>query len=590
MKHCLLLILFSLLLTQSLFAQTYDYRHPWYAPFSQTSIWNTPIGSGATLVNANLPSSYYVCVDEEWQIRVNTATSTSQPVNTPSAWGTRWPGNAAWWQGTMFVPNSLIIPDAAPPSTPNACATFLMPDKETLIQLEPACRAVANQPIVGYRFGTDYSIFSAGPGGTHFGSSLSAFGGSIRLGELTGTEPIRHALKLNIWGNYLYYSGTNPGFRWPATTTDGCASTCYTGTNPKMVMGTLVTIPQSVTATSLGLTTTVAQKLLTALKNYGAYIVDNSDWDDYDWSVEKGVIDEVQTQLGVSMCNSTGSYHADMQKLIAQMKIVDNNTASTVGGGGTPVTSLAKPFCTEAMSIAITPVTIAGTNKKYKIPYFQASTYQWTVVGGTIVSYPEPNSIIINWGTNTSGTLTATVSNEYINLSTSLSVLPIELMRFEGRNIGSKNILTWQTATESNFSHFDLERSNNGKDFIKIGEIKAKGTNANYQFEDNEAKGNQYYRLKINDLDASFEYSKIIAIQSKNVSKVRIYPSITNGFLSIENAASYEVVNTFGQFVLSNFNLDNLEKIDISTLPNGIYFISGLDIEGTSFLEKIVKQ
>ena len=94
----------------------------------------------------------------------------------------------------------------------------------------------------------------------------------------------------------------------------------------------------------------------------------------------------------------------------------------------------------------------------------------------------------------------------------------------------------------------------------------------------------------INDLDASFEYSKIIAIQSKNVSKVRIYPSITNGFLSIENAASIEVVNAFGQLVLSNFNLDNLEKIDISTLPNGIYFISGLDIEGTSFLEKIVKE
>jgi hypothetical protein len=141
-------LIFSLSIILKVAAQSYDYRNPWYAPFAQTSIWNTPIGSNAVLVNAGLPSSYYVCTDDEWLIRVDAATASMQPVNTPSSWGTRWPGNSAWWQGTMLVPNNLIIPDAAPPSTPNACSVFLMPDKQTIIQLEPTCRAVANQPIV----------------------------------------------------------------------------------------------------------------------------------------------------------------------------------------------------------------------------------------------------------------------------------------------------------------------------------------------------------------------------------------------------------------------------------------------------------
>ena len=129
--------------------QGYDYRHPWYAPFSRASIWNTPIGSGAVLVPSGLPGSYYVCTDDEWLIRVDAATSALQVVNTPSSWGARWPGVSAPWQGTFMTPTDLIIPDAHPPSTPKACAAFLMPDKTTLVQLEPACRVVAGVPIVG---------------------------------------------------------------------------------------------------------------------------------------------------------------------------------------------------------------------------------------------------------------------------------------------------------------------------------------------------------------------------------------------------------------------------------------------------------
>ncbi len=171
------------------------------------------------------------------------------------------------------------------------------------------------------------------------------------------------------------------------------------------------------------------------------------------------------------------------------------------------------------------------------------------------------------------------------------SPLPVELLYFEGRNIkDSKNTLTWQTALETNTSHFELERSNDGRKFTAIGEIKAKGSNTVYQLDDLEAKGTQYYRLKVTDLDLSSSYSNIISLQSKSATKARIYPSVTNGFLALENVTSIEIINTFGQVVSSFSNLNTLEKLDIFSLPNGVYFIHGLDIEGVAFLEKIIKQ
>lgn len=76
----------------------------------------------------------------------------------------------------------------------------------------------------------------------------------------------------------------------------------------------------------------------------------------------------------------------------------------------------------------------------------------------------------------------------------------------------------------------------------------------------------------------------------KITTKAKLYPSITNGSLTIENVVSYDLINTFGQVAMSFSDLSTPVNIDISNLPNGVYVIRGLDNEGVSFLEKIVKQ
>ena len=322
-------------------------RDPWLWPFAATSIWNMPIGSGAVLQKANFQISYNVSTDNEYHVIVP-AGSPTVDVYSPSSWQTRWPGNRK--VGTMQVPADFYLADASGNSTPNNCAAFLMPDGRTIRQLEPCCRLeTGNARIVGYLHSEDQDIYGEGIKGTHYGSGLSAIGGSIRKGELTSNEPIRHALKLNVYANkYLYYdNNANQGYIWPADRHDSYAADRYGGTNPNLRMGSLLTIPQDVTAESLGIKTEVGKKLFYALQNYGCYIADDTAWDSYAFSTESGVREEVEAKYGINLNtnkNRNDDYYRDSMKLIQNLYIVTNNSPDSIGGGGTPCKPLAPDF------------------------------------------------------------------------------------------------------------------------------------------------------------------------------------------------------------------------------------------------------
>ena len=323
-------------------------RDPWLWPFAATSIWNMPIGSDAELEYANFQTSKNVGIDDEYHVIVPEGSPTVE-VYTPSSWRTRWPGNRK--VGTMQIPADFYLADATDKSTPNNCAAFLMPDGRTIRQLEPCCRIeTGNARIVGYLHSEDQDIYGEGIKGTHYGSGLSAIGGSIRKGELTSDEPIRHALKLNVYAKqYLYFDKTEQkGYVWPADRHDsyagGTGDNAYGGTNPNLRMGSLLTIPQNVTAESLGIKTAVGKKLFYALQNYGCYIADDSAWNSYCWSAEDGVREEVQHAYGHSLNGNSGDYFNDCMKLVQSLYIVTNNSPDSIGGGGTPCKPLAPDF------------------------------------------------------------------------------------------------------------------------------------------------------------------------------------------------------------------------------------------------------
>ena len=325
-------------------------------PFASNSIWNMPIGSKASYKNASL---YSYNATGQWTsydleiIRTVPAGSPTVPLYAPMSWNTRCGGTASATGNptnsvSVLFPASWTFADATATDTPNNCAAFIQPDGQTVVSLAPLARCTAGGPVYGW-FNGNQNLYTDGIRGSHGGSGLSAIGGSIRLGELTGAEPIRHALKINVWGpKYLYYRANDatPGFRWPADRADSYAPTAYGGTNAQVEMGALLAIPRNVTAASLGLVTDPAKKLLWTLQNYGAYIVDDTGWDVAAFCVAEGVPDEFATRYGFAFAtdNKSSAWFQDYYKIVRALSVIQNNAATAVGGGGTPGQPLAPPI------------------------------------------------------------------------------------------------------------------------------------------------------------------------------------------------------------------------------------------------------
>ncbi|MBW4670611.1 MAG: hypothetical protein KME60_25130 [Cyanomargarita calcarea GSE-NOS-MK-12-04C] len=321
-------------------------RDKYLWPFASTSPWNMPIGSNAKYVPANIGKAHYAGADPEYFFKLKEG-DPLRPIYAPGAWGE---GRCTGTQAvgiSLPIPDDLIVPDATkvPFSTPNNASAFLMPDGKTLVQLGPLARCQPGGSIYGWHFYRDENIYGQGLGGSHFGSGLSAIGGSIRKGELTSKQPIRHALKVVIWGEkYLYYSKDIPGRRWPAELADGNAANQYHGKNPALVQGSLLAIPPKITESSLNLQTSSGKKLFHALQDYGAYVADDAGWDGHHIAIEKGVLEEFRAANGYDFEGTNGQFYNDYMQLFQVLEIVDNNGPDSIGGGGTPRAALAPPI------------------------------------------------------------------------------------------------------------------------------------------------------------------------------------------------------------------------------------------------------
>jgi hypothetical protein len=325
-------------------------RDPRMWPFARESIWNMPIGSAAVYVPADFGPAKYTLGDPDWFI-VTRASDPWRPLFVPGAWG---PGRCTGQLqlGEIPFPDDLIAPDATTNSTPNNATAILLPDGRTLMQLEPLARCEVGGRVYGYR-ATEVDLYGPGIYGGHFGSGLSSIGGTLRKGELLPESgPIRHALKINVWAaKYVYYADAVPGYRWPAITSDTGANdptsmNRYGGSNPRVLMGSLLAIPPGVTETQLGLKTEVGRKLFHALQDYGAYIADNAGWDAHYFTIETGVDEECLRAYGVFF--GDGAMRADINQLFQALHIVDNNGPESIGGGGEPRVPLAPDFIAPA--------------------------------------------------------------------------------------------------------------------------------------------------------------------------------------------------------------------------------------------------
>ncbi|MBV6418825.1 MAG: Ycf48-like protein [Ignavibacteriaceae bacterium] len=147
--------------------------------------------------------------------------------------------------------------------------------------------------------------------------------------------------------------------------------------------------------------------------------------------------------------------------------------------------------------------------------------------------------------------------------------VPVELVSFDGRIENDKIILSWQTASELNNRGFQVEKSFDKERWFNIGFVEGNGTSSEsnyYFFIDNEiASGVQFYRLKQIDYNGSFEYSKIIKINSDlTFISFRLFQNYPNPFNS-----STTVVFDLPEKSLVLIKLYSITGEEVVTLVNG---------------------
>ncbi|MBX2958474.1 MAG: T9SS type A sorting domain-containing protein [Flavobacteriales bacterium] len=168
-------------------------------------------------------------------------------------------------------------------------------------------------------------------------------------------------------------------------------------------------------------------------------------------------------------------------------------------------------------------------------------------------------------------------TTDYVTVTLS-SPLPIELLSFTGKSIGSSNLLEWETTTEINNDYFTLERSSNATHFSELGTMSGAGnsnTLLHYQFTDNAPlEGVNYYRLKQTDFDGRFSYSNIVALSNKTTA-FSIWNSAETLFIKGDNensTSSLKIYNLLGELVLEKYFQENI-TINTTDFSSGIYLV-----------------
>jgi hypothetical protein len=174
--------------------------------------------------------------------------------------------------------------------------------------------------------------------------------------------------------------------------------------------------------------------------------------------------------------------------------------------------------------------------------------------------------------------------------------LPVTFAGFYAKSNNGFTSLTWNVATESNVSGYEVQRSIDGSNFSKIGFVAA-ANSSSYSFIDSKAGNMVYYRIKSIDVDGKYSYSIIVNIKGLQSDVVmKAFPMPVQNQLTIQhNAANgntkLEIISTDGRIIKALVLTEGTQQtnVDLSLAKSGVYVVRLLN--GTSIqTAKIIKQ
>lgn len=181
------------------------------------------------------------------------------------------------------------------------------------------------------------------------------------------------------------------------------------------------------------------------------------------------------------------------------------------------------------------------------------------------------------------------------------TVLPVTGLNLTAVRTGTDVLLNWKTISEINSDYFEIERSTDGRNYVKIGNNVRAAGNSNieqqYQSPDDirniESVTEVYYRVKLKDVSGKIAYSNVAIVKLPANGAIKVSP---NPFMSqITISISVEQNTSMGIRMLDmsgrtisvstqtvSKEMPQVTIKGLSGLVRGIYLVEVSDIQSGS--------
>lgn len=177
--------------------------------------------------------------------------------------------------------------------------------------------------------------------------------------------------------------------------------------------------------------------------------------------------------------------------------------------------------------------------------------------------------------------------------------LPVTFLSFVAEKQQNGILLSWSTAQEKNNSHFEIEKSLDGRNWTVAGIVFGNGTTNNvskYNFTDKESASLIYYRIRQVDQDDKAVYTAVRVIRGTDAQALtHIYSPAKNKVnvdlnQEVKSSLTVTVVNLNGQVVAQQtFSKPSYRiEMNVNAANNGIYVVRVSDNNGFAQTTKVV--
>lgn len=181
------------------------------------------------------------------------------------------------------------------------------------------------------------------------------------------------------------------------------------------------------------------------------------------------------------------------------------------------------------------------------------------------------------------------------------SLLPANFTTFTITEHGNSTLFRWAMNGNNEIAHYIVEVAEDGRSFVAVDTISSNRAASFMIYASNSSKifsPGTCVRIRAIKMNAGSLISKVICIGNKTQSSISLFPNPTTGNIQLitpitqtSTEASLKVNNYLGATVYSSrpIFIDGKTKLDLSTLPAGIYFLT-VEHEGSVFNYRFVKK